>query len=151
MTEVVLQKLKGTFRPLEEAVQDPQLWDTFLQLPLGALEALAAMDDLQVVSENTVALVVACWLEDGGREPPGCCSRAAVPPAAAPPDPQLLQGGAAAAARPGPGAHREALRRRVRVRGCTCIMPQVSVQGLQACPPVPCQHGAELPVACAGV
>lgn len=60
--QVILQKLHSTFGCLEEVVRDPDLWVTFLQLPKGAVEALAAMDNLQVVSENTVALAVACWL-----------------------------------------------------------------------------------------
>lgn len=59
---VVVDKLRGRYLCLEEACRDPEAIEAFLQLPLGAVEALAAMDDLQVASENTVATALAAWL-----------------------------------------------------------------------------------------
>ena len=60
--KVFAGRLRTSFLCLEEAWRDQALRDAFLQLPLGAVEALAAMDDLQVVSDNTVALALASWL-----------------------------------------------------------------------------------------
>lgn len=60
--KVVVEKLRGTFLCLEEAWRDEELRETFLQLPLAAVEAIAAMDELQVLSENTVATALASWV-----------------------------------------------------------------------------------------
>jgi hypothetical protein len=60
--EVFAGKLRAAYLCLEEAWRDDELRQQFCELPLGAVEALAALDELQVVSENTVATALATWL-----------------------------------------------------------------------------------------
>jgi hypothetical protein len=60
--DVMREQLISEFETLEEAWSDEERTDTFLQLPLAAVEELAACDDLQVVSENTVATALGCWV-----------------------------------------------------------------------------------------
>jgi hypothetical protein len=63
--QVFAAKLRATYLRLEEAWRDDdddELMQRFCELPLGAVEALAGLDELQVVSENTVATALATWL-----------------------------------------------------------------------------------------
>ncbi len=60
--KVFAGKLKAVYLCLEQAWRDDALRQQFCELPLGAVEALAALDELQVVSENTVATALATWL-----------------------------------------------------------------------------------------
>jgi hypothetical protein len=60
--KVFAAKLSAAFLCLEEAWRDDALRQQFCELPLAAVEALAALDELQVVSENTVATALATWL-----------------------------------------------------------------------------------------
>ena len=55
-------KLKGAFLAFEDAWRDDDLRRQFLGLQLVVVEALAALDELQVVSENTVATALAAWI-----------------------------------------------------------------------------------------
>jgi hypothetical protein len=68
-------KLKGAFLAFEEAWRDDQLRGVFLDLPLPAVEELAALDELQVVSENTVATALAAWLQHSGGERQGAAAQ----------------------------------------------------------------------------
>jgi hypothetical protein len=63
--EVFAAKLRAAYLHLEEAWREDALRGQFCGLPLGAVEALAALDELQVVSENTVAAALATWLAHG--------------------------------------------------------------------------------------
>ncbi len=58
-------KLRGAFTAFEEAWRDDKLRAVFLDLPLPAVQELAALDELQVASENTVATALAAWLQHG--------------------------------------------------------------------------------------
>ncbi len=71
--EVFAAKLRAAYLCLEEAWRDDALRQQFCELPLGAVEALAALDELQVVSENTVATALATWLahDPTGRQAAG--------------------------------------------------------------------------------
>jgi hypothetical protein len=60
--EVFAAKLRAAYLHLEEAWRDDALRLQFCELPLGAVEALAALDELRVISENTVAAALATWL-----------------------------------------------------------------------------------------
>jgi hypothetical protein len=60
--KVFAAKLTAAYVRLEEAWRDDALRRQFCELPLGAVKALAALDELQVVSENTVATALATWL-----------------------------------------------------------------------------------------
>jgi hypothetical protein len=71
----VTDKLRSTFLCLEEAWRDEDLRGAWLDLPLPAVELLAAMDELQVVSENAVATALASRgpQQGGGRPGTAAC------------------------------------------------------------------------------
>jgi hypothetical protein len=71
--QVFADKLKAAYLCMEEAWRDDVLRQQFCKLPLGAVEALAALDELKMVSENTVATALATWLAHDlpGREAAG--------------------------------------------------------------------------------
>ncbi|WIA20494.1 hypothetical protein OEZ86_004475 [Tetradesmus obliquus] len=70
-------KLLDVFGDLEAAWQDSARWQQFLGLPIKAVKKLLASDQLAVVSENTVLVALAGWLEAHARSSTSCSSNAA--------------------------------------------------------------------------